>query len=225
MFARYAIYVSLPDSPLQTFGTRWLGWDIVSGETAQHPDIDGIDVSSITATPRKYGFHGTMKPPFRLATGVSEDQLRHAFAAFCDSQPPAVLDGLELTTEGPFLALTPIGNPEALSTLAARVVGDFDGFRAPASECEMARRRKRPLSAAEEANLIAWGYPYVMDCFRFHITLTGPLAPDLRDHVKAALSERITPLLPERFEVGDLALCGEDEEGFFHLIQKSSLKG
>ena len=68
-FSRYAVYYAPPaDDPLAVFGAGWLGWNAVEGALAQHPEIAALPapVERITATPRKYGFHGTLKPPFRL---------------------------------------------------------------------------------------------------------------------------------------------------------------
>ena len=51
----------------------------------------------------------------------------------------------------------------------------FDRFRAPLDAAEAARRRRAGLNCREEALLLRWGYPFVMDAFRFHLTLTSRL--------------------------------------------------
>ena len=70
-----------------------------------------------------------------------------------------------------------------------------------------------------------WGYPYVMDEFRFHLTLTGKLDPDEAARTMAALDPYLTPLLPRPFVLRDLCLFGEDETGRFQLIQRYALTG
>ena len=81
-YRRYALYV-VPEDAFYRVGASWLGWDSVAGRATAHPGIDGLTrpVAEITATPRKYGFHGTMKPPFRLAGDVTEAALRDAASA------------------------------------------------------------------------------------------------------------------------------------------------
>ena len=221
-FVRYAIYVTPAPGPLADFGAGWLGWDPAAGAPRAHPET-GLPLAEITAVPRRYGLHATMKPPFRLAPGTNAAELETALAGFCAAHAPVRLDGLALARLGRFLALRPEGDTTALDALSAATVRAFDPFRAPLTEAELARRRARPLSPAEEANLRAWGYPYVMDAFRFHMTLTGDLPGATRAAVEAALGPRLVPLLPRPFVIDALSLMGEDAEGRFHLIRRQPL--
>lgn len=82
---------------------------------------------------------------------------------------------LVLSPLGHFLALRPVSQSPAIESLAADCVRAFDRFRAAPSAQELARRRTAGLSPAEEHNLQTWGYPYVMEAFRLHFTLTGRL--------------------------------------------------
>lgn len=204
------------------FGASWLGWDVLRGCEADQPDVP--DLHDITMTPRKYGFHGTLKPPFRLMTDRSMADLEQATSDLAASLPAAVCDGLDLTALGRFLALTPRGETGTLQQLAAACVRDLDGFRAPAGEEELARRRAAGLSARQEALLGKWGYPYVMEEFRFHLTLTGRLqAADTSRWFDTV--QRLLPALPAPFRVDGIALCGEREDGQFELIQRYKLTG
>lgn len=221
-FTRYAIYFTPAPGPLAAFGAAWLGWDPVRGAPCVHPAMD-LPLAEITATPRKYGLHATMKPPFRLAPGQSEEALVEALGTFCAGRAPVALDTLELARLGRFLALRPVGDVRALNTLAADTVRAFEPYRAPLTEAELARRRGKGLSFGHEANLRDWGYPYVMDAFRFHITLTGDLPPDTLDMVQTALGPVLAPLLLRPFVIDALSLMGEDREGRFHLIHRHTL--
>jgi hypothetical protein len=175
-------------------------------------------VADLTATPRRYGFHATIKPPFRLAAGAAPAELVVACEGLCADLGPVQLDGLQLTDLDGFLALTPAGDTGALDALAARAVADLDAFRAPAPPDEIARRRAAGLTPRQEALLDRWGYPYVMEEFGFHMTLTGRLAPALRGAVAAGLDDWLAPVLPRPFEIGHLALAGEGPDGRFRLV-------
>ncbi len=228
-FTRYAIYYAPPaEADWSKWAAAWLGWDMEAGLALPHPaapDLDaaGLDVAAITEVPRKYGLHATIKPPMRLATGRDEAGLRAACAALAASRAPVTLSGLQIERMGRFLALRPLGDVAALNALAAACVTELDGFRAPAPDAELQRRRAAGLSPAQEDNLLRWGYPYVLDQFRFHITLTGKLPksalPQVEDHLTSALA----PLLPAPVVIRDLALMGEAEDGRFHLIQRYAL--
>lgn len=219
-YARFAIYFVPPEGPLADFGASWLGWDILRGSESVQFDLPGLH--DITMTPRKYGFHGTLKPPFRLKDGQTMGRLETAVAELAASLAPAVCDGLALTRLGRFLALTPRGNTDSLSRVAAACVRDLDGFRAPATEAELARRRKAGLSPRQEALLAQWGYPYVCEEFRFHMTLSGRLPEEDVQGWKETLQDRL-PDLPAPFIVDQIALCGERQDGCFELIHRYTL--
>lgn len=225
-FTRYAIYFAPPaDAEWRRFATRWLGWDMETGREITQPVIDGLDLSSITHVPRKYGLHATLKPPMRLAQGTCLADLQAACTTLAARQPAVSLEGLHLARLGRFLALRITGDETALNALASACVADLDGFRAPPSEAELAKRRAAGLSVQQDANLIRWGYPYVMDAFKFHITLSGKLPKPELPSVEAALERHLVPLLPRPFEIRDLALVGEDTEGRFHMIHRYALTG
>ncbi|MDA7966295.1 DUF1045 domain-containing protein [Ruegeria sp.] len=225
-FTRYAIYFAPSrQASWADFATRWLGWDAEAGEAVVHPVLGGIDVASVTEAPRKYGLHATLKPPFRLREGQSVEALQTACAQLAASGSPITLQGLAVTRLGRFLALCPQGDTHALNALAAACVVDLDNFRAPVTEAEIARRRGPHMTPEQDTNLIRWGYPYVMDAFRFHITLSGRMDKPTLTHVQSTLESHLDPLLPSPFQINDLALVGEAEDGRFHLIQRYALSG
>ena len=219
-YSRFAIYYIPPAGPLADFGAAWLGWDVVQGRAARQPGLPGLD--DITMTPRKYGFHGTLKPPFRLADGYTAGDLQSAVAKLAESLTPASCDSLQLTSMGGFLALTPQGDTSGLQRVARACVQALDAFRAPASEAETARRRQAGLSARQDALLQQWGYPYVADEFRFHLTLSGKLTEDAQDKLMRALKAHL-PSLPAPFAISSIALVGEQDDGFFTMIHRYAL--
>jgi putative phosphonate metabolism protein len=221
-YSRFAIYYVPPDGPLADFGAAWLGWDIRSGRDVAQFSMAGLD--DITMTPRKYGFHGTLKPPFGLREGYSLDQLQDGLSRLAAELAPATCGGLQLTPLGRFLALTPQGPLDQLQRVAAACVRDLDGFRAPAAAAELARRRKAGLTPAQDALLMQWGYPYVMEEFRFHLTLTDRL-PRAEIPAWTDTLQRHLPDLSGPFVVDQIALCGEREDGRFELLHRYTLSG
>ena len=194
----------------------------MAGREAVQPEISGL--RDITMTPMKYGFHGTLKPPFRLAEGQTAEQLRLAVAEVAAALSPTTCERIALTTLGGFLALTPQGDASGLRRVADACVRDLDTFRAPATEPELTRRRAAGLSAQQEALLTQWGYPYVMKEFRFHLTLSGRLpAADIL-HWSAVVDQHL-PSLDKPFPIDQIALCGERSDGRFELIQRHALTG
>jgi len=226
-YTRYAIYYAPEPGPLADFGARWLGWDIETGTGCPHPDIPGLPrpVEEITRTPRKYGFHGTVKPPFRLAEGTDSDGLLAAARTACAARAHVRLEGLRLSRIGRFVALVPEGDTTALSDLAGAMVRDLDPFRAPAGDAELARRRARKLTDRQEKLLTDWGYPYVMEEFRFHLTLTGSLPDTDGDQVVDALAPVLAPMLDGPVTIATLCLVGELPDGRFKTIERLPLSG
>jgi hypothetical protein len=221
-YTRFAIYYVPSDDHLASVGAAWLGWDVRTGAVTVQMDIVGLE--QVTTTPRKYGFHGTLKPPFRLAQGHSLADLQTAIAGVACTVGPARCARLELQSLGHFLALVPGGDTEGLATLAAKFVTQLDRFRAGPSDAELTRRRAGGLTPAQDARLLAWGYPYVLDQFRFHITLTCGMAADdlaLWHDIAAGV---LLPL-PAPFVIDKVALAGERHDGRFEVIRHYALTG
>lgn len=223
---RYAIYYTPPPGALAAFGAAWLGWDVAAGAPVAQPPVPGLarPLGEITATPRRYGFHATLKPPFRLAEGRRPAELAEAAERLAGRLAPVGTTGLQLSGLGRFLALVPAGDAAPLGALAAEVVAALDGFRAPMGEAERARRGAG-LSPRQAALLERWGYPWVMEEFRFHLTLTGPLEPAEAAAVRAALVPGLAPCLPRPFRLDALSLVAEGGDGSFRLLHRYPLCG
>ncbi len=221
-YSRYAVYYMPQGDALAAFGASWLGWNVECG--APRDDVRYAPYSGWTQTPRKYGFHGTLKPPIRLAKGKSEAELSAALHTLTTELAPGVCDGLELARLGRFLALVPKGDQSSLARVAGHLVTELDAFRAPASDAELTRRRSAGLTPTQDALLLKWGYPYVLEEFRFHLTLTGKLGTD---DIGAAhdLLQGVLPPLPAPFIIDAVALAGERADGHFELIRSYPLRG
>ncbi len=221
-FTRYAIYyLPAQASDLASFGASWLGWDVNRAAIAPQPRLT-FDLHAATRTPRKYGFHATIKPPFALAQGKTEGALHDALAAFCKGRRAVTVDGLIPSAVGHFLALVPQGDTVALNALAGACVAALDDFRAPLGAADLDRRRAGGLTGRQEALLAQWGYPYVMEEFRFHMTLTGRLDADAQAVVGRAVASRL-PELPSPYVIDSLTLVGEGAGGRFQTIQRYCL--
>jgi putative phosphonate metabolism protein len=221
---RYAIYYApAADSPLWRFGSSTLGYDAYAGEDvafAVPPGCDAAAWPQHTAEPRRYGFHATLKAPFELAGGRSEGQLRAFAHQVAAGLAPVSLAGLAVRALGRFVALTPAAPSEALQKRAFEIVQAFEPFRAPLSAADRERRLRSPLTPAESACLEAYGYPYVGDAFRFHMTLTGALPADEMASVKAALAEAYAEVVPHGAVAID-RIClfkQDDREGRFRVL-------
>ena len=211
MTERYAIYYAPErETPLWRFGTSWLGRDPETGEglVARFGLSEELH-ARVVDTPAHYGFHGTLKPPFRLAADTGVSDLRDALKAFVATRQAFVLPQLHLGELGGFLALLPEGNSTALAGLAADCVTALDRFRAPLTDAEIARRNPDRLEPGQRANLERWGYPYVLDAFRFHMTLTGRLAPDELSRIRPVLDRASAELVREPVQVSSVALFHE----------------
>jgi putative phosphonate metabolism protein len=219
---RYAIYYAPPPGPFAHAAASWLGWDPSLGAPVPQSDL-GLDLAPLTAEPRKYGFHGTIKPPFRLAEGFGLADLQAACTTLAGQLPPVVMPGLRFLDLDGFLALVPQGDTAALSALAAEVVARLDHLRAPLTEAEIARRRPERLTQRQRSLLDQYGYPHVMEEFQFHLTLTGRLSPQDHATLRPVAQAHFAPHLPQPFGMDDLCLFGEAEDGRFHLLHRYPL--
>jgi putative phosphonate metabolism protein len=228
--SRYALYFTPPHaSELNRFGSGVLGRDlyvpgIVSPPAGLEPCLPAL--LEITGEPRRYGFHATLKAPFRLALGTSGAELLAAVQKFCTHQPPVDVGPLDVTLIGAFVALMPASAPPSLAPFAAECTALFDGFRAPLSEAERERRRPERLSPRQNALLERWGYPYVFEEFRLHLTLTGPLAAEQRTVWHERLARAWDRLAAGPARIDAVSVLRQDRPGAdFRLIERIEMRG
>jgi putative phosphonate metabolism protein len=222
---RHAIYFAPHEgSALARFGAGWLGWDAERGERREGDAVPGLPLprEEIVEMPRRYGFHATLKAPFRLAEGRDAAELDAALAEVAAGCARFAVR-LAVAAQGAFLALVPEEAPPELAALERACVTGLDAFRAPAEAGETVRRRLAGLDAVEEENLRRWGYPWVLGRFRFHMTLTGALAPEARAGVRAALEPVLAPVLAGPVPVEEVCRFAEGGDGCFRLVRRFPL--
>jgi len=226
---RYAVYFTpAREEPLARTAAGWLGRDAYGGEVGRHGGIGDLSPAEIafhTASARRYGFHATLKAPFKLAREQEEASLIAAFEAFCATHPAVVVPRTRLAQMDGFFALVPADRVPELDSLAGEVVKSFEPFRAPLSEAEIARRSPEALTAAQLRNLHGWGYPYIFDEFRFHMTLTGRVSDNDSPRVAHAIEKVFGPFLAAPLAIDTLALFVEPEPGAPFIVHTARALG
>ncbi len=214
---RYALYFSPPkDDPLTGAASLWLGRNAFTGETYPAPEYEQLSAAEqfeLTADPRRYGFHATIKAPFSLASSVTEKDLMTVAEDFAKRTQAFEIPELVLGQLGRFFALVPGSVHQPLQDFAAKVVRSFEPFRAALSEADMARRNPEKLSDSQRAHLQRWGYPYVMEDFGFHMTLTGQVLETRAEVMKAILTERFAGFTGRPLSISGLAVFIEETRG------------
>jgi len=203
---RFAVYLApAPDSAWWKAGSSWLGRDAATGEVLSQPLIPGVSMSMqqrLTAAPRRYGWHATLKAPFALADDADAVMLQGRLSGLARDRRPFVLP-LRVALLGDFLALIPDGDTRDIDALARHCVSHLHALAAPLSPSELARRRASGLSPDEDKMLQRWGYPYVMEHFRLHFSLTGSLRDvdaETIDALQHAAEQWFAPLPPLRVD-------------------------
>lgn len=215
--ARLALYwAPEPEDPLHRAGSTWLGRDAETGAPLPQPAVPGHDLRALTADPRGYGLHATLKPPFRLR--VSWAEALDAAAALAARLRPFDLPPLAVRDLEGFLALRETELCPPLRALADACVEALDHCRAPPDEAELAKRRRAGPSPRQEAHLARWGYPYVFDEWRFHVTLTRRLSPEEKAAVLPAAEAHLAAALAHRRRVSSVCLFTQAAPGAPFLV-------
>jgi Protein of unknown function (DUF1045) len=190
---RHAVYFApRPEHALWIAGCSWLGRDASQSGDRSPP------ARAHVSEPWRYGFHGTLRPPMRL-TG-SHEEWRHAVASLAARTRRFSMPALRVDWLGEFIALMPVqplGGEHPLEQLADACVLTLERFR---STAQPERTVHADLSERQRDHLQRYGYPYVLEDWRFHMTLSNSLttlgAQDhaalkarARDHFAAALYE------------------------------------
>ncbi len=229
MTARYAIYYTpAAGDEFHRAASAWLGRDAYTDAPLVRPVIAGMessDLDSLTADPRHYGWHATLKAPFELASDQSAEALLAEVETYCRNRSPFSAT-LKVSALGDFLAFT-LAEPSAdIRVLHEDCVRRFDHFRAPLSDFDLARRRRAAMTPEQDARLVTFGYPWIFENFRFHMTLTGRIRNEAeRTRVLAALEQHFAACEgPHVF--GGLALFFQpDRDSNFIVLGRSAFGG
>lgn len=227
-FPRYAIYFAAgADSALSRFGAELLGYDAYTGNEVPFPaDAWRVapDWRDVSADPRKYGFHATLKAPMALAPGKTEAELVAACATFAGKARPIPSIRPVVDSISGFIAVIPAEPVATLQQLAADCVREFDCFRTVLTAEDRARRKPERLPERQRDYLDRWGYPYVMEEFRFHMTLTGRLDAERRAPILEMLRARFATLDLDTLAIDRIALFRQDDaEARFRIIGEWAL--
>ena len=233
MAPRYALYFApAPLSPLQVFGARVLGYDQATGRNASHYPTIVNQVPNwqlLTRDPARYGFHATFKAPFELAPLRTEAELVSEVERAASQWETIDLGALAVGKISTFIALVPCRTPPGLAEFAQALVERFDSFRAPMSAADRARRHPDRLTGRQRAHLDRWGYPFVHDEFRFHMTLAGPIKPQqihfVRDSLqrvfRAEVADWDAPVIIDALSV----FKQPRRDGPFYILSRHTLAG
>jgi putative phosphonate metabolism protein len=213
---RFAIYFAPPaTSELWQRAAHWLGRDAVTGHVpnAGIPGISGEELTALTPSAARYGFHATLKAPMALAEGVSRETLEAELTAFGLRHGPVTIGRLKPELLDGFLALTPVVQSAELTEFAGKAVAELDALRAPMSAHDREKRLKSNLTPYQIGLMDHYGYPYVMDQFLFHMTLTDRMAEETRGPVVAAAQKWFAPILDDNVLLDRISLFHEAEPG------------
>jgi putative phosphonate metabolism protein len=215
---RYAIYFApAVDSPWWRFGAAWLGRDDQGGLPLPQPalpEFDPEDFHAFTEEPRRYGFHATLKAPFRLRERVNEDTLQRRMAMLARRLRAVPVGPLVPRLLQDFVALVPAQRPPAIEALAAVCVMDLDDLRAPLTAEELARRHPERLDDEGRDLLRRFGYPHVLHRFQFHMTLSGAVDAVTADLLCHRAAPRVATLNTDApLELDRICLFREERPG------------
>ncbi len=210
---RFALYYapSVTD-PLWVRAAQWLGRD-PAGEATVTAEIPGVDAArrmEVSKSARRYGFHATIKAPMALVEDATQDALADALRDFALDAAPVEIGRLTVASIDGFVALVPEHESEEVTALAAEVVERFDRFRAPLAPVEREKRvRNGHLTPRQVELLDRFGYPYVLEEFRFHMTLTDRLVDAERTEIMAAARDWFALTLDKSYMLDRIAIFRE----------------
>jgi uncharacterized protein DUF1045 len=226
---RYAIaYTPPPSSPLARFGAEILGYDCFEGVDVPHLRLGRLDPAILalaTRESRRHGFHAPLVAPFRL-NGSHQEDLVAAIDHFARRLAPILIGPLIVAPLDCVVALVPLQPEPGLVALAAACLKEFDRFGAPLSSAEREQRKIDGLTARQLQLLHRWGDPYVLDEFRFRMTLAGPLSASEVALLAELLAAAFSSLAHDYVELDAISLMRQDDDDErFHVLTRCRLTG
>jgi hypothetical protein len=174
---RHAIYwAPEPDHPLWKAGCEWIGRDASSSDVLPVAAPN----TAVVTEPARYGFHATLKAPFELRADADPVDFAGAVEKLAASTRRFSMPTLVVARLQDFLALCPLeplAPSHPLRQLADRCVRQLDPWRLPPSKARLERRiAGLDADSRQWTYALRWGYPYVFDAWRFHMTLSNSMA-------------------------------------------------
>ncbi len=210
-----------PHDPLAQAGAAWLGRDAELGVAVPQPPLDGLP--DATAAPRHYGFHATLRPPMRLSAGW--EAFIASAHAIAGAVAPFELPRLQVSDRDGFLALREATPSPLLHELADACVRGTDKHRLRPDAAELARRRASGLSARQDEMLLRWGYPYVLQDWRFHMTLSRRLTGAEMAHLLPLAEAHFAAALAKPRMVDAIAVFTQSDGQAFLAAEQIALEG
>lgn len=216
---RYALYWVPPrEHPLWLAGCAWLGRD---------PEFDAPGRAPAYATrPWRYGFHATLKAPLQLVPGRSEEDFLQLAAALAARTRAFTMPRLQVARLDNFLALRPaeaIDAAHPLQRLADDSVTQLEACRRPLAPDELQARLSTLGDAALRSHLERWGYPYVFERWRLHLTLSDARRAD-EAGLLAAARRHFAPALELPLQATSIAVFRQAGAGAaFSLLARLPL--
>jgi hypothetical protein len=228
-FERYAVYwVPGRSDALMRFGTAWMGWCAEAGETrpqdaeARFPSRD----SSLTRDVSRHGFHGVIRPPFRLAAGRSLWSIERALQALAETQVFLAIPRLEIAVVDGRVALIPSATDVAACEALSDAVTAVERAIAPLVHADDARAK--PVDHGGRKAAGAGGGLRQLPpsgANRFHMPLTDRQELPIAFQIKEELQARLETMLGEPRRLGDLALMGDPGGGRpLRVLQRFDLR-
>ena len=223
-YKRYAIYyVPSENSELDLFGKCWLGWDPYKGVETTKSDLSKLPsfkkFSSLVLTPKQYGFHGTIKAPFKLKNEYTYNDLENKVREISKQIHSFYFDQLIIKKLGNFIGLIPTNNLK-INAVSNKFVEELDYLRDELSESEIKKRKPHKLTSNQKQMLFKWGYPYVFDEFKFHLTLTSKLNVVEIDEVFRSLQNILKQVNLNKISFNNICIFGQKNDEKFYFVKR-----
>jgi hypothetical protein len=222
-YNRFAIYfMPQSESLFYDLGIRWFGWDPLRGSEVNGLHNKGTDEHLLVIEKaRKYGLHATLKAPFRLRKGCELDDLISFFQDTCTRYDGCIFNNISIKKISDFIAITPNSDTTKIHSLAADIVKEFDQFRDELNESDIEKRNLSSYSLRQKEYFYSWGYPYVFEEFKFHMTL-GKLSHSKDGTAEEKIcNEYFQEIISKPMKIDNLCLMGEDQNGMFHILENT----
>ena len=233
-YSRYAIYYAPPkESSLEEFGRYWFGWDPLNAKLINNKHRINylnrfgiknlINIDKNVLIPKKYGFHGTLIPPFKLNKNYSTNTLFKKTEEIAKKFKKFKFYKFKLKKINNFYAFVQNKKNNNINKLSNRLVRELFKFRSPLTKKEIDRRNPSKLSKLQLSILYKWGYPYLMSEFNFHMTLASEVTGNKLYSELKKIEKNKEIILNEINNFDKIYIFGENQKGMFENLENFSL--